>query len=67
MEISHKKIKDGGFILLHDYFSYTDPVTGTYGVISATNEFIWKYNYRVRYLSLEQHGFHTIGLSYDWN
>ena len=65
LEISHKKIKDGGFILLHDYFSYTDPVTGTYGVISATNEFIWKYNYRVRYLSLEQHGFHTIGLSYD--
>ena len=50
---------------LHDYCLFTDTVTGPYGVISATNEFIMEYNYRVRYLSLEQHGFHTIGLSYD--
>jgi predicted O-methyltransferase YrrM len=63
LEISHKKVGGEGWILLHDYIIWTNPVQKDYGVVPAVNEFIMDYDYRVRYLSLEHHGFHTIAIS----
>ena len=45
LEMSYKKVKDGGYILGHDYCQQTN------GVILAVNEFCKKYGYQIEYLT----------------
>ena len=64
LEISHKKVKEGGYILLHDYIwiDYISEKYKSYGVIKAVNEFCVNFNYEFIYISMEPNMYHTVCL-----
>jgi cephalosporin hydroxylase len=64
LEILHKKVKEGGYILLHDYIwiDYISEKYKSYGVIKAVNEFCVNFNYEFIYISMEPNMYHTVCL-----
>lgn len=49
LEEAHSKIKEDGFIVLNDYTMYDHLGEEKYGVVEATNEFMKKHDYFLKY------------------
>ena len=62
LEISRRKVKSGGIIAGHDYAKGAWVQGFRYGVVEAVSEFCSKYNWRMIYLTLENHGNHSYAL-----
>ena len=67
LEVCSRKVKDDGYIALHDYIWYDyfnsilDDSDIYFGVVKAVNEFILsREDYEVKYLTLESGMYNTI-------
>lgn len=62
LEISRRKVKEGGLIAGHDYCVGNASKGFLYGVISAVHEFCVRENWEITHLSLETHGHSSFAL-----
>ena len=62
LEISRRKVKQGGVIAGHDYCVGNVSKRLPYGVISAVHEFCVRENWEMAHLSLETHGHWSFAL-----
>ena len=54
LELAKDKVKNDGYITGHDYRTGNVDTGYKYGVITAVHEFCIKYNYEIRYLTLDR-------------
>lgn len=62
LEISRRKVKEGGFIAGHDYCVGNVEKGLSYGVIEAVHEFCAEYDWEITHLTLETSGYRSFAL-----
>ncbi|WP_372586303.1 class I SAM-dependent methyltransferase [Salinibacter ruber] len=62
LEVSAMKVRKYGLICGHDYCNGNVPKRLNYGVIPAVHEFCIRYNWRIKYLTLEASGARSFAL-----
>lgn len=67
LELCHRKVKRNGFICGHDYTKYNVYSKMNYGVYDAVNNFMIKYGYELRYLTMEADELHSFCLTRSVN